>query len=125
MKIRFPDNGEAIDAYLTDCYLDASLADALIAEYCSAVRLAGNTMPAAIVGSVIQRKSHASLFHRETTEEILRKVFGVDMDGLDTRCINKQFIVNRVKEELKKYYLVRRLKYKYDSLRRALSLHFR
>ena len=121
LRIRYPDDVVMIEEFLAARHIDGSLRDALLAEYYSGMDM-NSSVVAHLFNTMVLRKHPVDPVFHTTMNEILNGVFDDDIDDSSVYRVNRQLILNRVKAELKKYYLLRQLKYRYDSLRRNLFL---
>jgi len=119
LRIKYPGEVESIDKYLTASNLDRSMRDALMAEYYIGMDKNVSLMRL-LFGNKLSRKDPVASRIQLNIKEVVNKIFDADIDGARLYSVNRQLIINRVKAHLKKYYLLRQLKYKYDSIRRTL-----
>ena len=121
LNMKHPDEADSIDGFLCERYLGKPLRDALIAEYYASMDKNAGLVRLVFSNVSLKKKAVPSNI-QANIKEVLNKVFGAGIEDPGVYAVNKQLIVNRVKMHLKKYYLIRKMKYKYDSIRRAIFL---
>lgn len=118
----FADDRSLVEAYLLGKYFDKSLCDALTAEYYFSSQYEnGFSSFVCLFKKIVSRNSSAENRYFLTMRNILTPLCGAEIDSGIYKISILPFVMERLKNHLKKYYLLRKMKYQYDSFRRWLS----
>lgn len=117
---KFPDDTELVKNYLLSNYFDAEFKRVLLAEY---IQYAiNNQSNLGLLSSGALKRSRIKNDRHEKIKEIMKTIYEDDQDYKISKTGLWLIAKSRFVAHLKKYYLLRQLKYKYDWVRRHLHI---